>query len=439
LFACLHGAVAIAGDLGEKPYLGWSSWSLQATKYPCYGGSWLSSENVRRQSDAMAAKLQRFGYTYVNVDSGWREGWDEFGRPKAHPGRFPEGIKELADYVHGKGQRLGIYYVPGIDEDLLKLNPPIEGTDRRIGDIVANPPRFAHAWKGGHAIDYSKPGAQEYIDSLARLFASWGVDFLKLDGVTPGSERYDADIDARGDVEAWSKALKNASRPIWLTLSWKLDVRFEAFWRRHSNALRISQDVESYDEKLTHWPQICWRFDAERLFASGAGAGRGWNDLDSLIVGNGEMSGLTPDERRSAMTLWAISCSPLYSGDDLEKLDDLGLEILTNEEVIAVQQSGNVARYLGNFGTGVEVWASYHPSGDVVLAVFNRNDQAHSGTVSLARIGIHENGLRIRDLWEHKDVGATAGDDLDVEIPPHSCKLFRFFNKENENPSQAHP
>lgn len=82
----------------------------------------------------MAAKLRRFGYPYVNVDSGWRGGWDEFGCPKAHPDRFPEGIRELADYVHGKGQRFGIYYVPGIDEDLLKGNPPIEGTDRRIAD-----------------------------------------------------------------------------------------------------------------------------------------------------------------------------------------------------------------------------------------------------------------------------------------------------------------
>ncbi len=364
LLVFLHGAMAAGDDLGAKPYLGWSSWSLQATKFPGYGKSWLSSENVRKQSDVMAEKLQRFGYTYVNVDSGWREGWDEFGRPKAHPQRFPEGIKALGDYVHGKGQKLGIYYVPGIDEDLLKLNPPIEGTDCRVADIVRSPRRFAHAWKGGYAIDYSKPGAQEYIDSLARQFASWGVDFLKPDGVTPGSEHYDAEIDARPDVEAWSKALKKTGRPIWLTLSWKLDVRFEVFWRKHSNAIRISQDVESYDEKLTHWPQVCWRFDDVRLFVASAGSQRGWNDLDSLIVGNGEMSGLTPDERRSAIDPWAISCSPLYSGDDLEKLDDLGLEILTNEEVIAVQQSGNVARYLGNFETGIEVWASYLPSGD---------------------------------------------------------------------------
>jgi hypothetical protein len=412
--------------LGEHPYLGWSSWSLEATKQKGYGAGWLNSAHVRQQSDAMASRLQSHGYTYLNVDAGWRGGWDEFGRPTPDKEKFPEGMKALADYAHGKGQKFGIYYIPGIDDDLLAANPPIEGTNRHLSEIILYPRRPAHGWRGGNAIDFSKPGAQEYIDSIAKLFASWGVDFLKFDGVAPGSDQYRLDIDARANVAAWGRALIRTGRPIWLTISWKVDRRYNGFWRKYANALRIAGDVESYDETLTHWPQIARRFEVERLFASTAGQGRGWNDLDSLIVGNGRMSGLTEDERRSAMTFWAISCSPIYCGDDLTKLDDFGLSLLTNDEVLAVQQAGNVGSYLGDLGVkGAEVWISYADNGDAVVAVFNLSDQPISGKISWPDVGLHDDMLKVRDLWKKRETGTTAT-DLELKLPPHACKLLRI-------------
>ena len=128
-------AHALDDGVGAKPYRGWSSWSLEATKVPGYNGQdWLTAQHVEEQSDAMARTLQAHGYDYINVDSGWRGGWDEFGRPTANAQRFPDGMAALADYIHARNQKFGIYYVPGIDDDLLEKNPPIKGTNYRIRD-----------------------------------------------------------------------------------------------------------------------------------------------------------------------------------------------------------------------------------------------------------------------------------------------------------------
>lgn len=424
LSLCLLQSSHAQDAIGDKPYLGWSSWSLQATKYPGYAGQgWLSAQHIKEQSDAMAAKLQAHGYRYINMDSGWRGGWDEFGRPTANPERFPGGIKEVADYVHAKGQKLGIYYVPGIDDDLLALNPPIQNTRFHISDIVFSPRCRANGWGGGNAIDFSKTGAQEYVQSVTNQFAAWSIDFLKFDGVTPGSDQRDPTIDGRPDVVAWSRALKKTGRPIWLTLSWNLELSENDFWRRHSNAIRTGSDVESYDDKLTHWPQITWRFGAARRSWMLAGRGRGWNDLDSILVGNGEMSGLTPDERRSAMTLWAIHCSPLYSGDDLTKLDSLGLELLTNDEVIAIQQAGLVASPVTS-DLQKQVWAIKNSDSSRTVALFNLSDESQTLTMTWKELGLR-GSCTVRDLWNHQNV-TVSNKQFSVPLKPHACRLIHL-------------
>ena len=409
--------------LGRTPYLGWSSWSLEATKYPGYGGmDWLTAEHVKAQSDALHRTLQPHGYVYVNMDSGWADGFDDNGRPAPDPKKFPYGITDVARYVHGNGQKLGIYWIPGILEGVYKKNPPILGTPYHVQDIVYRPFRPATGWGFGYRIDYSKPGAQEFVNSIAAEFAAWGVDFLKLDGVTPGSGQYDLRTDARPDVRAWSSALKRTGRPIWLELSWKLDEGQISFWRQYANGRRINDDVETYGPTLTAWDPIFIRFETAPAWAAQAGPGLGWNDLDALEVGCGAMDGLSLDERQTAVTLWAICCAPLYSGDDLTKLDADGLRLLTNDEVIAVDQAGHPATPVawGN----QQVWHVRDADGSITVAVFNLDGSTADVEAKWADLGL-AGQARVRDLWSHTELG-TFTSNFEASLPPHGSRLLRL-------------
>jgi hypothetical protein len=396
-------AKANDNGFGQRPYMGWSSWSLEATKYPGYDGmNWLTAEHVIAQSDAMHRKLQKHGYTYINMDSGWRAGFDKYGRPICDRVKFPHGISEVAQHVHKNGQKLGIYYIPGISGDIYKANSPIFGTPYHIRDITAIPLKPANGWSFNYAIDFSKPGAQEYINSIANEFASWGVDFLKFDGVVPGSQ-HDNSVDCRSDVKAWAQAIKQTGRPIWLEISWNIDMNFIDYWRKYANGWRISTDVESYDRTLTAWGQIRSRFEIAHRWENQAGIGKGWNDLDSLDVGNGEMDGLTEDERKTAMTLWTVCCAPLYTGDDLTKLDSYGRKLLTNEEVIAVDQAGVPAHQV--VGGNQPVWEIDRPDGSKIVALFNLDDNhSASSVIKWSDLGF-TGTAQVRDLWSHKNLG----------------------------------
>ena len=422
---CLGAARADDNGLGKTPYMGWSSWSLEATKYPGYGGmTWLTAEHVKAQSDVLHRLLQKHGYTYVNMDSGWQGDYDGFGRPIPDVKKFPGGIADVARSVHRNGQKLGIYWIPGINGALYDRNPPILGTPYHVQDIVFQPARVATGWGFGHKIDYSRPGAQAYINSVAALFASWGVDFLKLDGVTPGSDRNDLSIDARPDVAAWAAALKSTARPIWLELSWNLDHDYADVWRQYANGRRINDDVETYGPTLTGWSPVDLRFDKAALWAQDAGLSKGWNDLDSLDIGNGEMDGLTDDERQTYMTLWAIACAPLYTGDDLTKLDAAGLRLLTNDEVIAVDQAGRPASPVT---TGPQqVWHSRRTDGSQIVALFNLNGQAAATVTALwSDLGL-SGPANVSDLWSHTDLGRFT-DRYSAMLPPHGSRLLRMM------------
>lgn len=413
---------AVENGVGKQPYRGWSSWTLEATKYPGYGGAWLTAENIKRQSDAMRATLGQYGYTFINIDSFWSNRFDECGRPTYDIARFPRGISDVASYVHARGQTLGLYWVPGINQSVYDRNPLIQGTPYHVRDIVFAPRQPADAWGGGWKINYDQPGAQEYVYSCARLFASWGVDFLKLDGLTPGSGHTNDGMDARRDVAAWSTALQKTGRPIWLTLSWTLDVRYAADWQCYGNARRIADDVESYGDHLAHWPAVAWRFGAASAWAGLASARKGWNDFDSLPVGNGAMDGLTPDERRTVVTLWALGGSPLYVGDDLTKLDALGRELLTNREVLSVQAAGRPLWQ--DVGGETQVWHADQADGSLVVALFNLSDtKTQDVTTRWEPLGI-VGAARVRDLWGHTDLGEISN-QFSATLAPHAARLLR--------------
>jgi hypothetical protein len=421
-------------ELAAKPYMGWSSWSMQSSKYPGLNPdgdySYLTEANVLQQTDAMASKLKQYGYEYVNIDAGWwrdkswRPEFDENARQKADPDRFPHGMKSVADHIHAKGLKAGIYLPAGLEKEAYgEGRTPIANTgDCTTADIVYSDLRTTNGWDSAYKLDFSKPCAQKYVDSQARLVADWGYDFLKLDGVGPGSGKSGDQYDNVADVAAWNKAIAAAGRPVHLEISWSLDIGHAADWKKYSDGWRIDTDVECYCNTLVSWENsVDDRWDDAPGWTRHAGPG-GWNDLDSLDVGNGEMDGLTKAERQSYATLWAIAKSPLYTGDDLTRLDNYGVSLLTNREVIAVNQGSTPPARPVTPSDPQQVWAAKNANGGYTVALFNLSDAPASVTADWTSLGF-TGRAEVRDLWNHENLG-TYKNKVTQALPAHGSRLF---------------
>jgi len=426
--AATNVAHAAVSDLSQKPYMGWSSWSLESTAASGYGTKWLTEAHVKAQADIVHQKLQKSGYQYINIDAGWwmdfnwNPTYDAYGRPAPYPGRFPDGIANMANYVHSEGLKLGIYYAVGLDIPAYNANYPIYGTSCHVQDIAVKPLTRTNGWQGSYAIDYSNPCAQAYINSIADEFANWGVDFMKLDGVTPGSFINGASTsDNRPDVKAWSQALLQTGRPIQLVISWSLDHDFVSTWQQYSNGWRIDTDVECYCNTLVTWNNsVKQRFTDVVPWISDAKPG-GWNNLDSLDVGAGSMDGLSNDERQTYTTLWAIEAAPLYTGDDLTKLDSYGLSLLTNPDVIAIDQAGNPARPVTQ-SSNQQVWYAKNADGSYTVALFNLDSNAATVTANWSDLGF-VGKAHVRNVWTHGQLG-QFDTSFSASLPAHGSMLL---------------
>ncbi len=377
----------------------------------------------------MHQKLQPYGYEYINIDAGWNGGTDDYGRPVPSKTLYPDGLQDVIDHIHANGQKVGLYSIPGISQAMLDANLPVYGHPGcTTGDLAVKPLQQGDYWGFGYRIDMTKPCAQAYIDSIADLFAEWGVDFLKFDSVTPGSGKNDLSLDARDEVKGWSQAL--ARHGIWFELSWALDINYADYWKQWANGWRVDWDVECYcpGEALTAWPNISRLFPRVADWWRHGGPG-GWNDLDSLNVGNGTMDGLTKDERRTAATLWAVSAAPFYVGNDMTKLDSYGLELLTNREVLAVNQAGRPAQPVST-KTNRQVWYSLNADSSYTVALFNLGTTEANMTVNWADLGLDGAGT-VRDLWAKKDLGQFASGYTAATVPPHGARLFKVTPQKN--------
>ncbi|HEU5353968.1 MAG TPA: CBM35 domain-containing protein [Actinocrinis sp.] len=425
-------------SIAAKPYLGWSSWSLESTNYPGVnptgGASWLTEQHVLQQADVMAKTLKSHGYQYVNIDAGWSNNSsggccsftsDPYGRPLPNPATFPDGIKYVANYVHAKGLKLGIYLTAGLDPGAYNGgNTPIYGAAGcHTSDLVYSDLRKTNGWTNSYKINYVSPCAQAYINSIADELAGWGVDFLKLDGVGPGSFQGGPNYDNTPDVAAWSAALGQSGRPIQFVISWALAHPQEPIWQEYTNGWRIDTDVECYCNTLVAWNNsIKQRWDDVVQWIPDAGPGH-WNNLDSLDVGNGQMDGITDVERQSYMTLWAIESAPLYTGDDLTKLDAYGLSLLTNDEVIAVDQAGNPAKPVSQ-SSDQQVWYARNADGSYTVALFNLGASAATVTANWDDLGI-TGPASVRDLWSHSALGTSNG-SVSASLVSHGSRLLRI-------------
>lgn len=409
------GVHAASNGLGAKPQLGWSSWSALRGN--------ISEAKIQAEANAMATSLKGVGFTYINIDSGWTKAFDSNGRPTPDLSKFPHGISGIASYVHGKGLKLGIYLLPGLNTAVYQANDKIAGTSISVRSIAdTSKPGNTLGTANAYRIDYTKNGATQYIQSIANLVASWGVDYIKFDFVGPGGGKVAADD--RTDMQQWETALQATGRPIWIELSNNLSFTYASTWRSVANGWRISGDVECYsacnNTTLTNWSKASSRFSLVPKWIPYAGPG-GWNDLDSLEVGNGSKDGLTLDERKTIMTLWCISAAPLILGSDLTNLDSTDLGLLTNSEVIAVDQAGNPAHPVSQ-SSSQQVWFAKNADGSYTVALFNLGSSTANVTVNWSSLGI-SGAHSIHDVWSHQNLGSFTG-SYTASLKTHASRLF---------------
>jgi alpha-galactosidase len=418
-------AQAENNGVGLNPLLGWSSWSF-IRKAP-------TAAKIDAQADAMkSGGLAGVGYQYVNVDDFWYQcpgsqgpAVDQYGRWVTDTAKFPnsgstDGMQVVADHVHADGLKFGMYVTPGISKQAVSRNTAIQGTAYHAADIATTAAEKNYNCGGMVGIDYSKPGAQAFIDSWADQYASWGVDYIKIDGVGTG------DV---ADIQAWSAALKQTGRPIHLELSNNLAIGSAATWKQYANGWRTGGDIECYgcesggsSYPLTQWSSIQSRFAQVANWQPYGGPG-GFNDYDSVEVGNGANDGLTAPERQSQLSLWAMAAAPLTLGTDLTNLDATDLGYLKNTRVLAVDQDAVDASRILSSGNQ-QAYSKTEANGDVILGLFNYSGTASTTvTVPLASAGI-SGSATATDLWTGASVGTVSG-SYSVTLAPGAVQLLR--------------
>ncbi len=425
--AAAIGARGVAKPpLAPTPPMGWNSWNSFATT--------ITEAQAIETATIMAEKLLPSGYNIFTVDIQWYEpgatsytyatkptpAMDGYGRLLPAPNRFPssvggKGFRPLADRVHALGLRFGIHLMRGIPRLAVERNLPVFGTKYRACDIADT--ASICTWNPDmYGVDMRKPGAQAYYDSVFALYASWGVDLVKMDDM---SRPYDAHAP---EIEGAHAAIVATKRPIILSLSpGETPVSRADHVRRFAQMWRISDDF--WDE----WPLLEAQFTRLENWNAHRVPG-GWPDADMLPLGRLALGArdtkFTPDEQRTLMTLWSIARSPLIMGGDLRHLDRPTLDLLTNPEVIAVHQASyaNQPHFVED---GVRMWSARMPrSNDRYLALFNTDKTTKRVQVRLDMIGL-KGHVGVRDLWARHDL-ATASDILTQDVPSHGAALYRL-------------
>ena len=424
----LHTAKAQNDGLGRTPVLGWSSWSF-LREHP-------TAAKVEAEARALKhSGLQKLGYEYVNLDDFWYEcpgkqgpSVNRYGLWVTDASRFPahgktNGIKALAEYVHSLGMKFGMYVTPGISKQAVRKNTPIEGTPY-TADEIAEPSRRESNYNCGGmvAINFQKPGAQQYINSWADRFARWGVDFVKLDGIRNRNVP---------DIEAWSKAIRQSGRPMILNVTGDrftpaiapMLMKFAGLWDFLSDieCYRCEKHGSSYP--LTDWQDVEKRFNAVAQWRPYAGPG-GFNNYDSIEVGNGGNDGLTPAERQTQLSLWALGASPIILGVDLTHLNRRDLRYLKNTAVLWVDQDSIAAARVLDTARR-QVFAKVEPDGDAIVGLFNTSTQSEEISIPASRVGLpaRNGGYWATNLWTGK-VGRQDG-TISATVPSHGVALYR--------------
>jgi alpha-galactosidase len=432
-FAMTKAEAPLATALAPSPPMGWNSWDSFGTT--------ITEDEVKANADYMAKNLKSHGWQYVVVDIQWSEqnpkshGYrpnadlkmDAYGRLMPAPNRFPssvngQGFKPLADYIHAKGLKMGIHIMRGIPRKAVDGNLPILNSKWKAADVADK--ASICAWNSDmYGVDVSK-GGQEYYNSIVELYTSWGIDFIKADdmfGFGPNG-------DHSPEIEALGNSIKKFGRPIVLSLSpGTRDTKDAAFLEDHAQMWRISNDF------WDRWIDLKNQFKRFENWNQWVRPGH-WPDGDMLPLGHigiraergdPRMSLFTHDEQTTLMSLWSIARSPLMFGGNLPDNDAFTLSLLSNDEVLAVNQKAISSKQL--FAKGNQVaWVAEMPDSKAKwVAVFNIGDSGDEKVrVNWADVGLPAD-CSIVDLWSGKTIG-KAKDGRDFEVKPHASGYYKI-------------
>jgi alpha-galactosidase len=356
--------------------MGWNSWN----KFACD----VSDRLVRETADAMVTSgMKDAGYQYVVIDDCWQVSRDERGNIVADATRFPSGMKAVADYVHSKGLKFGLYSDAG-----------------------------AKTCQG-------RPGSNGYELEDARQYATWGVDYLKYDWCSNDG------VDPRIGYVTMRDALRASGRPIVFSMcEWGSNEPWR--WARGvAHLWRTTGDIQDCFDCVRDWGGVGWVriLDKQVGLEKYAGPG-GWNDPDMLEVGNG---GLTVPESRAHFSFWSLLAAPLMAGNDLRTMSAETREILTNKDVIGVNQDalGEQGRRVRDDGD-TEVWARRLADRAWAVILFNRGNTEQAVAVSWHELGLPlDASPAVRDVWKHADLGRVKG-TFSVRVAPHDVVMVRL-------------
>jgi len=415
------------------PPMGWNSWD-------CYGPTVTEAE-VKANADYMAAHLKESGWQYIVVDIRWFVGNDKshgynetdpqysidsFGRFMPAVNRFPsaaggKGFKPLGDYIHSLGLKFGIHIMRGVPVIAVKQKLPVKGTAVTAADIYS--PENQCRWlKDMYTIVPGKPGSQEYYNSIFELYASWGLDFVKVDDLS-------APIYFTKEIEMIRNAIARTGRQIVLSTSpGETPVAHAAHVQANANMWRTVDDFWDNWKHLKDHFEVFDRWNKWRT--TGA-----WPDGDMLPLGrlgiraergDNRMTNFTKDEQHTLMTLWTIFRSPLMFGGNLPDNDAFTLSLITNKEVLHVLSNSIDNKPLFNNDTTAAWTAAEKGTRVKYLAVFNKADSTKKAvTVSLSQLGFGNKKVTIKDLWSHENIGQFSN-EFAPEINSHGAGLYQL-------------
>lgn len=437
VFSCQTESKAEPFEKGEfktwaqTPPMGWNSWD-------CYGPTVVEQE-VKANTDYMADNLKEYGWEYIVVDIRWfvendkAGGYnqtdpiyviDEYGRYTPALNRFPsaedgKGFSELANYVHDKGLKFGIHIMRGIPVIAVENKLPILGTDGITADQIYSTELQCPWLRDNYTIDASKPGAQEYYNSIFNMYAEWGVDFIKIDDL---SRPYHTE-----EIELIRNAIDNCGRPMVLSTSpGKTPIEDAEHVSENANMWRMVDDVWDIWRDIPHLMKVSE--DWYPYIAPGT-----WPDCDMIPLGRisirgerGEdrMTRLTKDEQYTLMSFFTIFRSPLMFGGDLPSNDPFTLSLLTNKEVLKMHREGTDVRQLYQEDGKVAVTSKNSQNSDIYLALFNISDDESPQSVSVDLSDIDIDGeCTVIDMWSGETIGKFS-EIFSQDLAPHASGLY---------------